>query len=215
MKDSGEWIGLIPDNWKVCKAKNVTNLVTDGAHITPDTSEEIHKFISVTDMNEFGELNFNNCLLITDEQYRYFLKTGCKPHINDILISKDGTIGKTTVVKTDEDFVIASSLIIMRPQKEIIRPEYLKYSLMSEFVQEQLNSLVAGSALKRVSVGKNSNLKIIYTPDLNEQDEIVKFLDKKCTDIYGAIKEKKKQLEVLEEYKKSLIYEYVTGKKKV
>lgn len=215
IKDSGEFIGDIPANWKVCKVKHIAELITDGAHITPDISREEYKFLSVTDMDDYGNLDFNNCLQITEEQYKYFVKTGCKPQKNDVLISKDGTIGKTTVIDSDEDFVIASSLVIIRPNIEKIDPYYLKYSLMSEFVQEQLKSLLAGSALKRVSVGKNANLKFIYTKKIEEQKALVAFLDMKCVEINKDIEDKKFQLEILEQYKKSLIFEYVTGKKEV
>jgi type I restriction enzyme S subunit len=58
--------------------------------------------------------------------------------------------------------------------------------------------------------------KIIQVvPPIDEQQEIVDYLDKKCADIDSIILDKKAQLETLEEYKKSLIYEYVTGKKEV
>lgn len=215
MKDSGEYIGGIPQNWEISRVKHVAKLITDGAHITPDTSSSEEKFISVTDMDDYGNLDFDHCLLITGEQFKTFVKTGCSPQKNDVLISKDGTIGKTTVVRTDEKFVIASSLVIIRPDMKKINPYYLKYCLMSEFVQEQLRSLLAGSALKRVSVGKNANLKFVYTDNMVEQQEIVSILDKKCIEINSCIEDKKKQLDVLAEYKKSLIYEYVTGKKEV
>ena len=52
-------------------------------------------------------------------------------------------------------------------------------------------------------------------PPKTEQKKIVKYLDKKCAEIDGAIEEKKEQLDTLEQYKKSVIYEYVTGKKEV
>lgn len=215
MKDSGEYIGGIPQNWEISRVKHVAKLITDGAHITPDTSSSEEKFLSVTDMDDYGNLDFDHCLLITGEQFKTFVKTGCSPQKNDVLISKDGTIGKTTVVRTDEKFVIASSLVIIRPDMKKINPYYLKYCLMSEFVQEQLRSLLAGSALKRVSVGKNANLKFVYTDNMVEQQEIVSILDKKCIEINSCIEDKKKQLDVLAEYKKSIIYEYVTEKKEV
>lgn len=215
MKNSGIFIGSIPAKWEICKVKHIAMMITDGAHITPDTTEEMYKFLSVTDMDSFGELDFRNSMLITESQYKYFVKTGCKPQKKDILISKDGTIGKVTIVDTDEDFVIASSLVIIRPDIKKISSEYLKYCLMSEFVQEQLRSLLSGSALKRVSVGKNANLKFVYTSDCEEQKTITTYLDCVCLEINSAINDKKQQLETLEQYKKSLIYEYVTGKKEV
>ena len=57
-------------------------------------------------------------------------------------------------------------------------------------------------------------IKIPY-PDIKEQKEIAKYLDAKCKEIESAIEDKQKQIETLEEYKKTLIYEYVTGKKEV
>lgn len=216
MKDSGiDWLGEITKDFVICKIKNVTSLVTDGAHITPDTSEEVYRFVSVTDMNEYGNINWKNCLFITEEQYKYFVKTGCKPKNKDVLISKDGTIGKTTIVNTNKDFVIASSLVIMRPQEEKLSSEYLQYCLMSSFVQEQLNSLLSGSALKRVSVAKNANLKIVYTSDKDVQKKIVEYLDHKCSEIDKLIIKKEELIKELENYKKSLIYECVTGKREV
>ena len=56
---------------------------------------------------------------------------------------------------------------------------------------------------------------LVIEPSIEEQYEIVTYLNKKCAEIEGILVEKKKQLEVLEQYKKSLIYEYVTGKKEV
>lgn len=215
MKDSNEFIGKIPQSWSICKVKHVSDFVTDGAHISPDTSEEEYLFLSVTDMDDYGNLNFDNCLQITTAQYNYLVRTGCKPQKNDVIISKDGTIGKTTIIETDKDFVVASSLVIIHPSKNKIIAKYLRYSLMSKFVQEQLQMLLAGSALKRVSVGKNANLKIVYTSNINEQEDIIDYLDKKCAEIDAILADKQKQLDTLTEYKKSLIYEYVTGKKEV
>lgn len=112
MKDSGiEWIGEIPDSWRICKVKYLADLVTDGSHIAPDTSMSKKCFASVVDMDEYGNIDLERCLKITDEQYDYLVRTGCNPKLNDILISKDGTIGKTCVVTSEEEFVVASSLV--------------------------------------------------------------------------------------------------------
>lgn len=212
-KDSGiDWLGEISKDYVICRVKDITSLVTDGSHIAPDTSTETYKFVSVADMDDFGRIDLDNCLMITEEQYDYLVRTGCRPKARDVLISKDGTIGKTSIVDNNSDYVVASSLVIMRPNKTII-PEYLRYCLMSGFVQEQLNSLLSGSALRRVSVGKNANLKIVFCKDKRVQEAVVQYLDEKCGLIDQAIIEKKEQLDILEQYKKSLIFEYVTGKK--
>lgn len=215
MKDSGvEWIGEVPEGWKICKVKQISNKITDGAHISPDTTNGEFKFLSVTNMNDTGALDFVNCLKINSVQYAYLVKTGCQPKKDDVLISKDGTIGKTTVV-SDNNFVVASSLVIIRPNQLKIRPKYLKYCLMSNIVQEQLLSVLAGSALKRVSIEKNANLKFVYTYDMTTQQQIIDYLDSKCSEIDTLLQNYEDQIATLEEYKKSLIYEYITGKKEV
>ena len=56
---------------------------------------------------------------------------------------------------------------------------------------------------------------VIPVPSLDEQEEIANYLDKKCAEIDACIEEKKQQISVLETYKKSIIFEYVTGKKEV
>ena len=215
MKDSRvEWIGEIPEGWKVCKVKQISNKITDGAHVSPDTTNGEFKFLSVTNMNDTGALDFVNCLKINSVQYAYLVRTGCQPKKDDVLISKDGTIGKTTVV-SDNNFVVASSLVIIRPNQLKIRPKYLEYCLMSNIVQEQLLSVLSGSALKRVSIEKNANLKFVYTYDMTTQQQIIDYLDCKCSEIDALLQNYEDQIATLEEYKKSLIYEYVTGKKEV
>ena len=170
MKDSGvEWIGEVPEGWKICKVKQISNKITDGAHISPNTTNGEFKFLSVTNMNDTGALDFVNCLKINS----------------------------------------------IRPNQLKIRPKYLKYCLMSNIVQEQLLSVLAGSALKRVSIEKNANLKFVYTYDMTTQQQIIDYLDSKCSEIDTLLQNYEDQIATLEEYKKSLIYEYVTGKKEV
>ncbi len=214
MKDSGiEWIGKIPCEWKVTKLKNVSENVTDGAHISPETDNGVYDFISTANLDN-GQIDFDNCLKTSVNSYKYLVNTGCKPQINDVLISKDGTVGKTIVIDFQHDFVVASSLVIIRPATEIICPYYLNYNLQSKFVQDTLLMLMHGAGLKRVSVEKNENLPVVVPP-IEEQTKIVEYLNYRCTEIDTLILQKEKLITNLEEYKKSLIYEYVTGKKAV
>ena len=86
----------------------------------------------------------------------------------------------------------------------------LKYKAFFEDVNQYINTNTQGN------IGKESLSKTkIAVPSIRKQQQIVKYLDIKCAEIDGVIVDKKKQLETLEQYKKSLIYEYVTGKKEV
>lgn len=207
-----EWIGEIPKHWKITKVKNVCNKITDGAHISPESENGIYDFISTVNISN-DRIDFTNCLKTSPDSYNYMVRTGCKPQYMDVLISKDGTVGKTIVVDIDKEFVISSSLVIMRPNNNI-NSYFLDFALKSNIVQEQLNSLMKGAGLKRVSVKNNSNL-LISLPPIEEQKEIVQYLEMKTGAIERLIHQKQKLVEEMEYYKKSLIYECVTGKREI
>lgn len=91
---------------------------------------------------------------------------------------------------------------------------YLRYLMESEFVQSQIQASMAGSAMPRTVLSKIVNYLGIECPN-DEQIRICKYLDEKCSNIDGIISQKEKQLEAIMQHKKSLIYEYATGKKRV
>ena len=142
------------------------------------------------------------------------VRNSCKPEKGDLLFSKDGSVGKTSIVDYEKDFVVASSLVILRPKKELVTQKYLNYYLNNHFIQETLQSYLTGAGLKRVSIEKNKNL-IIYLPKIDEQVKITNYLDTICPKIDKTIEYRRKIIDKLVEYKKSLIYEVVTGKKEV
>lgn len=211
MKDSGvEWLGEIPKDWNCTKLKNICNNITDGAHISPETKNGVYPFISVKDLNENG-LDFNNCLLTSIENYMYLKNNSCNPSVNDILISKDGTIGKTTTINYDKEFVVASSLVILTPSSDY-KSEYVEYILNSNFVQKQIRKYVKGTALPRISIMHLKDIILPYTLDKNEQELMITYLKEKNVLIKALIQKTKQQIEKLKEAKQSLISEAVTGK---
>ena len=82
------------------------------------------------------------------------------------------------------------------------------------FCKQDFLAKAEGGGQPNISQNKIRN-QIIFFPLVGEQQQITEFLDSKCFEIDNAIIEKKKQLTILDNYKKSLIYEYVTGKKEV
>jgi len=141
-------------------------------------------------------------------------KTGCKPQKGDVLIVKDGaTTGRVGFVTEDEPCVVLSSVAILRGNK-YLRNKYLMYLMESEYMQSQIRVSMAGSAMPRTILAKIVNYYGLLCP-LSEQDEIISFLDKKCQQIDSVIADKNVQLKKIQNHKQSLIYEYVTGKKRV
>jgi len=142
--------------------KRVTLKITDGSHYSPPSSKDFaKKYVTVRDINSYGEINFKNCYSVSEEDFELLEKSGCRPDIGDVLFSKDGTIGKTHTVSDTNDFVILSSLAILRPNTNLLNPKYLEYILKTELILSLIKRLMGGSALQRIIL---QNLKELLIP---------------------------------------------------
>ncbi|WP_440056224.1 restriction endonuclease subunit S [Pseudoalteromonas sp. T1lg65] len=211
MKDSGvEWLGEIPEEWDVALIKYKCTEVTDGAHISPETEDGEHYFVSIRDIKE-GVINFSGALLTSPKSYDYLVKTGCMPFQGDILFSKDGTIGQTAITPAKIKFVVASSLIIIRPDKSKVTSLFLDFLLQSSLVKEQVESFVKGAALRRLSI--QNLLKVFGVfPPIKEQQEIANHIQAQLYKFKKLEVRANEQVELLKERRTALISAAVTGK---
>lgn len=103
----------------------------------------------------------------------------------------------------------------MYPIEAKINSKYLLYAMLSRHFVEQVTLIMQDRVkMPKINQDELGNIGVYIAPDI-EQKEIVLYLDKKCAEIDSIIETKKEQLTVLGEYKKAIIYEYVTGKKEV
>ena len=214
MKDSGiEWIGEIPKEFKTLQLKFLCKLITDGTHFSPSTVETGFPYITAGDVHGIG-LDYNSAKRISEEDFNLLVNQGCQPLKGDVLLVKDGaTTGRVGFVDSDVPCVILSSVAMLRPADNI-NGHYLMYLLASNFLQNQILVSMAGSAMPRITLTKLSKYIGLISP-LSEQQEIADYLDEKCAGIDALIAQKQQYLTEIENYKKSLIYEYVTGKREV
>ena len=214
MKDSGiEWIGDIPKEFETLQLKFLCKLITDGTHFSPSTVETGLPYITAGDVHGIG-LDYNSAKRISEEDFNLLVNQGCQPLKGDVLLVKDGaTTGRVGFVDSDVPCVILSSVAMLRPADNI-NGHYLMYLLASYFLQNQILVSMAGSAMPRITLTKLVKYIGLLSP-LSEQQEIADYLDEKCADIDALVAKKQQYLTEIENYKKSLIYEYVTGKKEV
>lgn len=207
-KDSGiEWLGEIPSHWTATALKRYSR-ITDGSHHSPKIEIEGFPFVSVTDVG-INNINFFDAKKITETDYLRLVKEGCKPAVNDVLLTKDGTIGRACIVTEDmPDFVILSSLGLITPNKEI-SSHFLYYYLVSGINVDQMNSVIHGSALKRMTINKINDL-ILTFPDFYEQEKIASFLDHETAKIDTLIAKQEKLIELLKEKRQAVISHAVT-----
>lgn len=215
MKDSGnELIGNIPSNWKVTRIKYVIDGIKDGTHGTFERVNEGKMLLSAKNVFNKGIKIDDDESLISESDYNEIVSNGY-PKKGDVLLCCVGTIGRSCIYEFEYPLAFQRSIIFMRVNKDLILSKFLNYSLQSDstLIQEQM--LINKTAQEGLYMGSAKKIKIVLPPTIEEQQVIVDYLDKKCNVIDVIIEKKQQELETLEIYKKSLINEYVTGKKRV
>jgi type I restriction enzyme, S subunit len=216
MKDSGvEWIGKIPIHYQMISIKFlVTTPVTDGPHETPVFVDEGIPFLSVNGVVG-NKINFNKVRgYITNELHIEYSKK-CKPQRDDVLLVKSGsTTGKSTIVETDLNFNIWSPLCIIRSNTNKIIPRFTFHTFQSGYFIELIENNWSYGTQPNIGMNVVENLSIVVPP-ISEQQQIVDYLDEQTELIDKTIFIEEKRIELLKEYRQSLISEVVTGKRKV
>lgn len=215
MKDSGiDWIGQVPEGWGVKPIKHVVATpVTDGPHETPLLCETGIPFLSAEAVKN-GVLDFNYKRGYISLQDHERFKKKISPKKDDIFIVKSGaTTGNVGIVNTDEIFDIWSPLALIRCKKSLAVQKYIYYYLISNIFKAQVEFNWSFGTQQNIGMGIIENIKLILPP-LSEQTKISDFLDKKTYQIDQLIQIKNKQIENINKQRQTLIYDYVTGKRR-
>jgi type I restriction enzyme S subunit len=191
------------------KLSEVCSLITDGSHFSPKTLSQGHPYITVRDISG-DEIDFVGCKYISGEAFAELEKNGCRPLPNDVLFSKDGTVGKVTVVSSDKPFVVLSSLAILRPDQEKVLPSFLKLSLKSPMVLENALGMKTGTAIRRVVLRNLKNLEI-DVPPLEKQAQLVEYVDSQLQAFKGIDKALQSQVAMIGGLRRSLLNAAFTG----
>lgn len=206
MKDSGvEWIGRIPEHWEVKKLKFMLNESVirsqNGDEMLLSVSQ--YKGIIPASLNKQRTMQANSLV-----GYKIVKKGNLVFNKLNPALARFGASQYDGI--TSPDF----SVYIVNPN--ITSAKYLEYLLKTSnyALQLQRNATGVGEGFMRLYSDKLYEIKIAL-PNLTEQNDILNFVNDKCSQIDAVIADKQAQLETLAAYKKSLIYEYVTGKKSV
>lgn len=198
-----------PGSWKSRALSEVCDLITDGSHFSPQTQHEGIPYITVRDLDEEG-INFDKCKFISQESFDELERNGCRPKAGDVLFSKDGTVGKVALVKDDAKFVVLSSLAILRPNKNFITSEYLKYALMSPGLLENALGMKTGTAIRRV-VLRNLKTLQIPVPPIEEQFKVIEALDDQLSRLDAALHDVMQAKLKAFQFRRSILYAAFTG----
>lgn len=215
MKDSGiEWIGIISAIHNIYRLKYLLNsqMLYGANEAGSFYTNNAVRYIRITDITEDNKLkdSAENLYLSIEKAKPYILKD------KDVLFARSGaTVGKAFMYLNEYGkSAFAGYLIKAECNTQKLLPEYLFYYTQSSLYEYWKNMIFIQATIQNIGANKYSNMPIIQM-SLDEQNQIVKFLDDKCAKIDRLIAIKQEKINKLNDYKKSLIYEYVTGKKEV
>lgn len=215
MKDSGvEWINNIAMSHNIVRLKFLLkeNMLYGANESGENTCVEGVRYIRITDITADGKLK-------NDENNQYLKREIAKNYMlsdKDILFARSGgTVGKTFMYRASlGDSSFAGYLIKATCNSDKLLPEYLMYYTQSSLYMLWKSMIFIQATIQNIGANKYSNMEVVL-PNIEGQQQIADYLDKKCAEIDNLISIKQQKIEKLQEYKKSLIYEYVTGKKQV
>ena len=161
----------VPEGWAWCKLPEVCRKpITDGTHNSPSNSAS-GDFLYIT------AKNIKNLAICLDDatyiskEIHESIYSRCSPELNDILLTKDGTIGEVAVNNLNYPFSMLSSIALIKPSNEILS-WFLAYILISDLLQNKMKKEAKGSALKRIILAQINDF-LIPLPPLAEQQRIV------------------------------------------
>ncbi len=216
MKDSGvEWIGEIPEHWKMVRLKFLLSHIIDCPHETPIYSADGDYLVIRTADQDLGKLRAAEDMYRLDEgEYQNRIRR-MPLEKDDIVYGREGERwGLACLIPESNKYCLGQRMLQFRCKKESIFPRFAMWALNSRFVYLQGAVDTIGSTSPHVNISTVRNF-LIPVPSINEQQGIVAYVDKKMSQLDREVEHREMLICKLNEYKKSLIYEVVTGKKEV
>ena len=211
-KESGvQWIGKIPSHWKMCRLKDYCSLSGrigwNGLRADEFRDESYAYLVTGQDFTK-ADIDWSRCYQIDKERYDedpfIQLRNG------DLLITKDGTIGKIAKVSAlDKPACLNSGIFVMKQLKNIYKQDFLYWLLVSNLLKDFNSYTSSGTTILHLYQNVFVNMPMLI-PSLQDQQAIATYLDKKCAEIDKAIATQQKRIELLQELRQNIITNAVT-----
>ncbi len=212
MKNSGmNWIGEIPEHWYLKKVSYLSKGMISG----PFGSSLKKEYYTKTGFKIYGQeqvisddFSFGD-YYISEDKFNELKR--CEIFKDDVLISCVGTFGKISLVPEKFERGIINPRLLKLTPNELIVPKYFLILLRSEISFSQLESLSRGGTMDIINLEILKQIEFPLPP-IDEQHQITDYLDKKTSKIDKQVDLENRKIDLLKEYRQSLISEVVTGK---
>ncbi|MCX5042471.1 restriction endonuclease subunit S [Aldersonia sp. NBC_00410] len=204
-----EWIGEIPAHWTATRLGRLCRSISDGPHFSPSYVDDGVMFLSARNVKVDGWF-LEDAKYISEDDYKEFSRR-VVPEVGDVLYTKGGTTGVARAVDLTQRFQVWVHVAVLKLRQGLVTPDYLAYALNSSACYEQSQLYTRGATNQDLGLTRMVRI-VLALPPLDEQSEIVKFLDERCGNIDALIAKATEVIETLREYRSALITDAVTGK---
>ena len=201
-------LGRIPKSWEVKKVEEVSTRITDGEHQTPKRSESGYFLLSARNIRD-GYISTRDVDYVPQEEFEKLSKR-ITPSEGDVLISCSGSVGRCALVPQNFEFAMVRSVAIVKPNRSLIYPEFLKSCIESELVQDQIKQELSQSAQPNLFQANIKRLRVPF-PVISEQKKIFTMFES----VQNKIILHNHKLSQTQSLKKSLMQDLLTGKVRV
>lgn len=201
-------LGWVPREWEVEELMNYLSFISYGfTNPMPETKDGPY-LITAANVN-YGKIQYDTCRKTSNEAFDTLLTEKSRPKRSDILLTKDGTLGRIALVEK-ENLCINQSVAVLRPNK-LINPLYLKILLESPFYQKTMLDEAGGSTIKHIYITIVDKMPIGVPQNIDEQKEIAQRLKT----IEMSIETEQNYLQKLQAIKQGLMGDLLSGRKRI
>ena len=201
-------VGVIPQDWECEELRNYFSFISYGFTNPMPTALDGIFMITANDINE-GRIKYETARKTTDEAFNNLLTDKSRPRRNDILLTKDGTLGRLALVG-DAKICINQSVSVIRPNNRV-NPTFLKKMLEGSYYQKTMIENAGGSTIKHIYITVVDKMKVALPTNKLEQTAIANAL----SDTDALIASLEKLIDKKRKIKRGAMQELLTGKKRL
>ena len=210
-KPSGiDWLGDIPAHWETNRVKFVSKKITDCKNRTPPYFDDGEYFVVRTSNVRNGQLDMTEALFTNEEGFTEWTRRGV-PKVGSVLFTREAPAGEACMIPPNLNLCLGQRMMSIEPNEDKLLPRFLLYQLYSDLIKNYITLASAGSTVTHLRVGQVFSLPVLLPP-IEEQNRIVEYIDVKMAEINTAIERTQSEIELIEEYRTTLIAHTVTGK---
>ena len=210
LKPSGaEWLGDVPEHWDVKPIGRVCPFISYGFTNPMPGADEGPYMLTANDIGD-GRILYDMARHTTQASFDNALTAKSRPVKGDVLVTKDGTLGRVAV-SDGRLACINQSVALLRPSRDQVLPSFLGLALRAPLYQERMVTDAGGTAIKHIYITRLAKMRMAF-PGIGEQRRVVRSVEATVSTLDRGVFRARREIDLVREYRARLIADVVTGK---